>query len=87
MDPAVGALPDVMEDGCRFEVAVMDSFDAMVSSRPYRKGLPLDEAIRRLEADTGKQLDPIVTPRLVALARAAAATVFDATGASLASAL
>jgi HD-GYP domain-containing protein (c-di-GMP phosphodiesterase class II) len=68
-------------------VSVMDSFDAMVSSRPYRKGLPLDEAIRRLQADTGKQFDPIVTPKFIALARAGATTVFDATGASLASAL
>ena len=68
-------------------VSVMDSFDAMVSSRPYRKGLPLDEAIRRLEADIGKQFDTIVTPKFIAMARAGAATVFDATGASLASAL
>jgi len=68
-------------------VSVMDSFDAMVSSRPYRKGLPLDEAIRRLEADMGKQFDPIVTPKFIALARSGASTVFDATGASLASAL
>ncbi len=50
-------------------VSVMDSFDAMVSSRPYRKGLPLEEAIRRLEADSGKQFDPIVTPKFIALAR------------------
>ena len=68
-------------------VSVMDSFDAMVSSRPYRKGLPVEEAIRRLDADTGKQFDPIVTPKFIALARAGASTVFDATGASLASAL
>ena len=68
-------------------VSVMDSFDAMVSSRPYRTGLPLDEAIRRLDADTGKQFDPIVTPKFIALARSGATTVFDATGASLASAL
>jgi HD-GYP domain-containing protein (c-di-GMP phosphodiesterase class II) len=68
-------------------VSVMDSFDAMVSSRPYRKGMPLEEAIKRLEADTGKQFDPIVTPRFIALARDGASTVFDATGASLASAL
>jgi HD-GYP domain-containing protein (c-di-GMP phosphodiesterase class II) len=68
-------------------VSVMDSFDAMVSSRPYRKGLPLDEAIRRLEADTGRQFDPIVTPKFIALARSGATTVFDATGASLAAAL
>jgi HD-GYP domain-containing protein (c-di-GMP phosphodiesterase class II) len=68
-------------------VSVMDSFDAMVSSRPYRKGLPLEEAIRRLEADSGKQFDPVVTPKFIALARSGASTVFDATGASLASAL
>ncbi len=68
-------------------VSVMDSFDAMVSSRPYRTGMPLEEAIKRLEADTGKQIDPIVTPRFNALARDGASTVFDATGASLASAL
>ena len=65
----------------------MDSFDAMVLSRTYRKGLPLEEAIRRLEADCGKQFDPIVTPSFIALARSGASTVFDATGASLASAL
>jgi HD-GYP domain-containing protein (c-di-GMP phosphodiesterase class II) len=68
-------------------VSVMDSFDAMVSSRPYRKGLPLDEAIRRLEADCGKQFDPVVTPKFIELARSGATEVFDATGASLASAL
>jgi hypothetical protein len=49
--------------------------------------MPLEEAIKRLEADTGKQFDPIVTPRFIALARDGASTVFDATGASLASAL
>jgi HD-GYP domain-containing protein (c-di-GMP phosphodiesterase class II) len=68
-------------------VSVMDSFDAMVSSRPYRKGLPVEEAIRRLDADSGKQFDPIVTPQFIALAKSGASTVFDATGASLASAL
>ena len=68
-------------------VSVMDSFDAMVSSRPYRKGLPLEEAIRRLEQGSGTQFDPIVTPKFIAMARGGASTVFDATGASLASAL
>lgn len=68
-------------------VSVMDSFDAMISSRPYRKGLALDEAIRRLEAGIGTQFDPVVTPKFIAMASAGASTVFDATGASLASAL
>ncbi|HEY7189190.1 MAG TPA: HD-GYP domain-containing protein [Vicinamibacterales bacterium] len=68
-------------------VSVMDSFDAMVSSRPYRTGLPLEEAIRRLQAGSGTQFDPIVTRHFIAMASSEASTVFDATGASLAAAL
>lgn len=68
-------------------VSVIDAFDAMVSSRPYRKGLPLEEAIRRLEESTGRQFDPVVTPRFIHLARLDATDVFDATGASIAAAL
>jgi putative nucleotidyltransferase with HDIG domain len=68
-------------------VSVMDSFDAMISSRPYRKGLPLEEAIRRLEAGIGSQFDPVVTPKFIAMASVGTSTVFDATGASLAAAL
>jgi HD-GYP domain-containing protein (c-di-GMP phosphodiesterase class II) len=68
-------------------VSVMDSFDAMISSRPYRTGLPLDEAIRRLQAGSGTQFDPVVTQRFIAMASSEATTVFDATGASLAAAL
>ena len=68
-------------------VSVMDSFDAMVSSRPYRTGLPLEEAIRRLQAASGTQFDPVVTRHFIAMASSEASTVFDATGASLAAAL
>jgi putative nucleotidyltransferase with HDIG domain len=68
-------------------VSVMDAFDAMISSRPYRRGLSLDEAVRRLQAGIGTQFDPVITPRFIAMASADATTVFDATGASLASAL
>jgi putative nucleotidyltransferase with HDIG domain len=39
-------------------VCVLDSFDAMVSDRVYRKGLPVEEAFRRLRADSGTQFDP-----------------------------
>ena len=38
-------------------VAVVDAFDAMVSDRPYRKGLSAAEAIRRLRADSDSQFD------------------------------
>ena len=68
-------------------VCVIDAFDAMLSSRPYRRGLPLEEAILRLEQNAGTQFDPVVTPRFVSLARSQAPAVFDATGASMASAL
>jgi HD-GYP domain-containing protein (c-di-GMP phosphodiesterase class II) len=68
-------------------VSVMDSFDAMISSRPYRTGLPLEEAIRRLQAGSGTQFDPVVTRHFIAMAESEAASVFDATGASLAAAL
>ena len=39
-------------------MGVGDSFDAMTSGRPYRNALPVDEAIRRVRNDTGKQFDP-----------------------------
>lgn len=68
-------------------VCVIDAFDAMLSSRPYRRGLPVEEAIARLERSAGSQFDPVVTPRFVSLARSQAPVVFDATGASMASAL
>ena len=38
-------------------ISVIDSFDAMVSDRPYRKGLPIEEALRRLVSSSGSQFD------------------------------
>lgn len=39
-------------------VAVADTFDAMTSDRPYRKGMPTDQALAILEAVAGTQLNP-----------------------------
>src|SRR5439155_13828052 len=39
-------------------MAVADTYDAMTSDRPYRRGLPLDEAGRRIRDEPGKQFDP-----------------------------
>jgi HD-GYP domain-containing protein (c-di-GMP phosphodiesterase class II) len=39
-------------------VAVADCFDAMTSTRPYRRGLPRAEALERLRQTGGTQLDP-----------------------------
>jgi HD-GYP domain-containing protein (c-di-GMP phosphodiesterase class II) len=41
-------------------ISVIDSFDAMVSDRCYRKGLPIDEAIRRLHGGMGSQFDETI---------------------------
>jgi HD-GYP domain-containing protein (c-di-GMP phosphodiesterase class II) len=64
-------------------VSVIDSFDAMVSSRPYRAGLPLEEAERRLLAARGTQFDPQVVDRFLLLARAEVSSVFAAAGTSI----
>lgn len=42
-------------------LAVADAFDAMVSNRPYRRGLSLEDALERLEKCAGSQLDPHLT--------------------------
>jgi putative nucleotidyltransferase with HDIG domain len=41
-------------------VAVADSFDAMTTDRPYRKGMPPWEAVEEIIAKAGKQFDPEV---------------------------
>jgi len=41
-------------------VAVADSFDAMTSDRPYRKGMSLEQAIQELKRNSGTQFDPRV---------------------------
>ncbi|MCE5270701.1 HD domain-containing protein [bacterium] len=41
-------------------VAVADSFDAMTSDRPYRKGMNLEQAIQELKRNSGTQFDPRV---------------------------
>lgn len=49
-------------------ITVVDSFDAMTSDRAYRKGLPVDEAIRRLHADSGTQFDRTIVKLFVEIA-------------------
>ena len=61
-------------------VAVIDAFDAMVSTRPYRQGMPFEEAERRLLAARGTQFDARVVDRFLPLARAEMSAVFAAAG-------
>jgi putative nucleotidyltransferase with HDIG domain len=41
-------------------IAVADSLDAMISNRPYRKGLPLETARDEIVKNSGTQFDPEV---------------------------
>lgn len=68
-------------------VSVIDAFDAMVSSRPYRAGLPLEEAARRLVQSSGTQFDAEVVQCFLRFAQEETATVFAAAGTSISSAL
>jgi putative nucleotidyltransferase with HDIG domain len=68
-------------------VSVIDAFDAMVSSRPYREGLPFEEAERRLLQARGTQFDSRVIDIFLPLARAEMTSVFAAAGTSVSAAL
>jgi len=39
-------------------LCVADAFDAMLSDRPYRKGLRMDQVISELKKNAGTQFDP-----------------------------
>jgi HD superfamily phosphohydrolase YqeK/putative methionine-R-sulfoxide reductase with GAF domain len=41
-------------------LSVADSYDAMISERPYKKKKTVDEAIHEIKAQSGKQFDPKV---------------------------
>lgn len=76
-----GLKADEIPIGSRI-VSVIDSFDAMVSNRPYRNGLPFEEAERRLLEASGTQFDPSVVKIFLPLARAEMSAVFAAAGTS-----
>jgi HD-GYP domain-containing protein (c-di-GMP phosphodiesterase class II) len=65
-------------------VSVIDAYDAMISNRCYRKGIPHEEAVRRLTLGSGVQFDPLVVQAFVAIAVQEIEEVFAATGSSLA---
>jgi putative two-component system response regulator len=61
-------------------VSVIDAFDAMVAVRPYKAGIPCEEALRRLIVDSGRHFDPVVVQHFIRIARAEVSSVFAATG-------
>ncbi len=50
-------------------ISVADTFDAMTTDRPYRKGFTKDQAAKEIERVSGKQLDPKVTQVFLELYR------------------
>lgn len=38
-------------------IAIADAYHAMISTRPYRKGMSADEAAKRLQQSKGQQFD------------------------------
>jgi HD-GYP domain-containing protein (c-di-GMP phosphodiesterase class II) len=61
-------------------LSVIDAFDAMISARPYRSPLPLDEVLKRLEERSGIQFDPAIVQSLIRIARTEMPAVLDAVG-------
>ncbi len=47
--------------------AVVDAFDAMTNDRPYRRALPLEQALDEIRRAAGTQLDPSVVRAFVSL--------------------
>ena len=51
-------------------ITLADSYDAMISDRPYRQGLSLNKVQQEIELNAGSQFDPrIVTVFLKQLKR------------------
>lgn len=46
-------------------LCVADSFDAMVSDRPYRKSMSIEEAFKEIERCSGSQFDPNVARHFI----------------------
>jgi HD-GYP domain-containing protein (c-di-GMP phosphodiesterase class II) len=63
-------------------VSVIDAYDAMISNRCYRKGLPHEEAVRRLLASSGSQFDSEVVRAFIPISEQEAGQVFAAAGTS-----
>ncbi|MDD2741759.1 MAG: HD-GYP domain-containing protein [Rhodocyclaceae bacterium] len=50
-------------------VGICDAFDAMTSTRPYRRGMPIAKALDIIEENLGGQFDAIFGARFVAIGR------------------
>ena len=61
-----GLKADQIPMGARIATAV-DAFDAMITDRPYRKGMTIEKAIEELRRNRGVQFDPVVVDAIISL--------------------
>jgi putative two-component system response regulator len=61
-----GLKGDQIPIGARIATAV-DAFDAMITNRPYRKGMSVENAVEELKKHRGRQFDPKVVDAMVML--------------------
>jgi HD-GYP domain-containing protein (c-di-GMP phosphodiesterase class II) len=47
--------------------AIIDTFDAMTATRPYRKGLPVHVALEEIERCSGSQFDPYLATEFITM--------------------
>ena len=50
-------------------VGICDAFDAMTSTRPYRRGMPVDKALTIIDENLARQFDQTFGQKLIALGR------------------
>lgn len=48
-------------------IRVADSYDSMISHRPYRKNLSISAAVQELKVNSGTQFDPLVVDNFIAI--------------------
>jgi HD-GYP domain-containing protein (c-di-GMP phosphodiesterase class II) len=61
-----GLCSDDVPLGARI-IHACDAFDAMTSDRPYRKGLPMERALKEMNRHAGSQFESRIVAALVSL--------------------
>ena len=58
-------------------LSVADAFDSMISGRPYKKAIPIEEVLSEIESKMGTQFDPKVARTLISLVKDGKVSVYN----------